>query len=83
MSQLLFEQELLPFHTVGILAAPEMWIQAPEWWLGWYWLVVWPQAGAYSRFQCFIWEVFHGLASDGGLGVKPARSLAKRTDVLY
>lgn len=34
MSQLLFEQELLSFHTVGILAAPEMWIQAPEWWLG-------------------------------------------------
>lgn len=66
MSQLLFEQELLSFHPVGVLAAPEVWIQAPEWWLGWCWLVGWPQPGAYPGFQCFIWEV-HRLASAGDL----------------
>lgn len=61
MSQPLFEQELLRFHTVGVLAAPQMWIQAPEW----YWLVVCTQTGAHPGYQCFIWEVFYGLASAG------------------
>lgn len=38
MSQLLFEQELLHFHTLGALPAPGVWIQASEWFFFFFWM---------------------------------------------
>lgn len=67
MSQLLLEQELLHFHTLGALPAPGVWIQASEWFFfffGWDWLEMWPQAGAFPVFQCFFFNL--GAVSQAG-----------------
>lgn len=58
MSRLLLEQGLLSFHTVGILASSEMWLQASAWWAGWCWPAEWPQGDVYTGVQCFSWEMF-------------------------